>query len=105
MSTTENKITVYKGNTKNFTCDVSGLTDLDGYTPYFTVKSKMGDSQTLISKEGSVNNLSLSFELSYLDTSLNADTYYYDIVIDSSIDDKRFTVVQDKFIVLNSVKY
>lgn len=103
MSATENKINVYKGNTKNFTCDVSGLADLDDYTPYFTVKSKPNDSTNLIEKEGVIDNLSLNFELSYTDTSLNADTYYYDIVIDSST--KRYTVAQDKFIVIESIRY
>lgn len=99
---TNNRIEVYQQNSKLIVCDVSGLVDLNGYTGTLTVKEDV-DGNIVISNTGSINDLSISFDLSYTDTSIAAKDYIYDVVIESSTN--HYTVVQDEFIVLDSVKY
>jgi len=97
-----NYIDVYQQNDKGIICDVSGLVNLDGYRPAFTVKKSL-DGTPVIEKDGSASGLQISFNLTYEDTSIAAGNYIYDIVIDNSTN--RYTVAQDDFTVLDSVKY
>ena len=96
-------IELYKGNSKTITCDVSGLTDLSGYTGTLTVK-KGPDETIIIEKLGSIDSsLQLRFDIGYTDSSVEPYSYIYDITIDNSTN--RYTLIQDNFIVLDSVRY
>ena len=97
-----NKIEIYQGNSKLIVCDVSGLTDLTGYSGYLNVKETT-DGTLLVSNTGSISDMQITFSIPYTDTSLNAGDYLYDITIESST--YRYTIVQDAFKVLDSVKF
>ena len=97
-----NEIEIYKGNTQNIIVDVSGLTDLIGYIPYLTVKPEFNET-AVITKTGSVNGLACTFALTNTDTSIVAGDYYYDVVIDNSIN--KYTVLQDLFQIVDSIKF
>jgi hypothetical protein len=97
-----NKIEVYEQNTKTIICDVSGLTDLVGYDSHLTVKEKK-EGNVVIENDGSINGLTVTFNLSYIDTSIAPKNYLYDITVESST--SKYTVLQDDFIVIDSVRY
>lgn len=103
MAIVNNKIEVYPKNTTAISCSVSGLS-MTGYTPYMTVKKKTTDTDVILNKTGVVRDSStLAFNLSSSDNNISAGDYVYDITViaDSSI----YTVVKDKFIVIDGVKY
>lgn len=97
-----NKITTYQQNTKTIQCDVSGLTDLVGYTGTLTVKKDV-NSTPVITNTGTVNDMVITFTIPFVDTSISTGDYLYDVTIESSIN--KYTVVQDKFILIDSVRY
>lgn len=97
-----NLIEIYQQNSTTITCDVSGITDLINYSGILTVKTN-ADGEIVISSTGTISDLKVTFELSYTDTSIAADDYVYDVVVESSVN--KYTVVQDTFKVLNSVKF
>jgi hypothetical protein len=100
-----NTIELYQNNSTILTCTIVGGLNLTWFNSHLTVKTKASDTVALLSKDGFVSDPSTSvvFYLTSTDTSLNAGSYVYDIVIDSST--QLFTIVKDSFIVLNGVKY
>lgn len=100
-----NKIEIFQHNTKSIACVVLGIADVSGFTPYLTVKEKPNDVVNLISSVGVVTDASgsLAFTLSATDTSIIAGDYVYDITIENS--PLIYTVVKDRFSVLDGVKY
>ena len=99
---TNNKIEIYQQNSKLIVCDVSGLVDLVGYTPTMTVKETL-NGDVVIENTGTIDNLRISHDLSYVDTSIASKNYVYDITIESAT--HRYTIVQDELTVIDSVKY
>jgi len=99
-----NKITTYQQNTKTIQVDVSGntLANLVGFTPYLTVKIEK-DGAVIIENTGSVDGLQITFTVPYADNSIAADDYIYDVMIESST--AKYTLLQDSYVVVDSVKY
>jgi len=81
---------------------VSGLSSLSGYTPSLTVKDDYGGSTTF-EITGSVDGLNVTFKVDPDDNDISAGTYIYEINITDGTD--IYTIVQSKYIVLDSVKY
>ncbi len=97
-----NKLNVYQNNTFPFTC--TSPINATGFTPYFTVKKNLSDVSTLISSIGTVSDSStLYFNLSSVDTSIEAGDYPYDITIES--DASIYTLVKDIMTIMNGVRY
>jgi len=99
---TNNKIELYQQNSKIIVCDVSGLVDLDGYESTLTVKATL-DGTIVIENTGTIDTLRITHTLSFTDTSIAAKDYLYDITIASA--GNKYTVVQDYFTVIDSVKF
>jgi len=97
-----NVINIYKNNSATIDCSVSGIASLSGYRPTMNVKKDFED-EILLTKDGSVDGFKITFLLRPTDTSLAYGEYMYDIIIDNSTN--IYTVLQDKFIITNSVKY
>lgn len=103
MAVIDNKITIYPQNTTSFGYNITNLI-VTGYTPYITVKKKTTDSDYVIDVSGLVQDSStITFILSSTDTSLNYGDYVYDITLE--VDASKYTVVKDKFIVVDGVRY
>lgn len=100
----KNHIEIFEKNSQVIACWVSGISDLSPYTPYLTVKRKSTDSSTLLEKTGLVSDPSctLTFTLTQTDTSIAPGDYCYDVTIDSG--SLTYTIVKDRFSVLDSVK-
>lgn len=105
MATVNNRIDVYQNNSKTIGCVVVGVSDVSGFIPYLTVKKKTGDADSVLSKTGTVVDASgtLLFNLTTIDTSMNYGDYIYDVTIEK--DTTVYTVVKDKFIVVDGVRY
>jgi hypothetical protein len=105
MATLNNKLTIDQHNTRSIGCVVIGVSDISGYIPYLTVKKNNADSSTILSIVGTVTDASgtMLFNLSSTDTSLGAGDYVYDVVIEKS--GEIHTVVKDKFVVVEGVRY
>jgi hypothetical protein len=105
MATQSNRIELYKQNTKSIACVVIGVADVSGFTPYLTVKKNDDDTPAVLTKTGIVTDASgsLAFNLTGTDTSINSGDYVYDITIEKT--PIVYTVVRDKFKVLEGVRY
>lgn len=105
MSTINNKIEIYPQNTKSIGCVVIGVNDVSGFTPYLSVKKKTTDTDSILVKTGIVTDASgtLLFNLSAIDTSIPYGDYVYDVTIEKL--PTIYTVVKDKFVVVDSVRY
>ena len=95
-------IKVYQKNTVEIVCYVKGLQSLSGYTPYITIKEDY-DKSIIFEKTGSVNNTDVVFKIDPSDNDISPGTYLYEITITDGTD--NYTVIQNKYIVLDSVKY
>jgi len=100
----KNHIEIFEKNTQVLAVYVSGLSDLTVYTPYLTVKKKASDTSTLISTTGLVSDPSstYTFTLTPTDTSILPGDYCYDITLCGS--SGTYTVIKDRFSILDSVK-
>ena len=107
-----NSISIYQKNTLPVYCtacviinNVPVRIDASSYIPYLTVKKKPTDASTILNKIGTVVDSSgtLYFNLTQTDTSLNSGDYVFDITIESSIN--IFTILKDKFTILDGVRY
>ena len=105
MSTQSNRIELYTHNTKSIACVVIGVADVSGFIPYLTVKKNDDDEIPVLMNTGIVTDASgsLAFNLTAIDTSIVAGDYVYDITIENT--PIVYTVVRDKFKVLDSVRY
>jgi len=106
-----NEISVYRGDTKTFTCVVTDSLgdafDLTGYTAKFTVKtdSSLPDTSSTIGPiTGTISTPAtgiIEFSLSVTDTNKPAGVYYYDVQVNQSttnvytVVSSTFTIVQD----------
>jgi len=99
-----NHIEVFEKNTRVIAVYVCGLPDLSLFTPYLTVKKRASDSIALLSKTGLCSDPSTTytFTLTPTDTSLAVGDYTYDITLDGS--SGTYTIVKDRFSILDSVK-
>lgn len=102
MSTQTKVIKVYQNNTVEIVCTVKGLQSLDGYTPYITIKEDY-DEDEVFEKEGNVNGTDVVFKIDPSDNDISPGTYLYEITITDGTD--NYTVLQNKYVVLDSVKY
>ena len=105
MATINNKIEIYQNNSKTIGCVVVGVSDVSGFIPYLTVKKKTTDTDTVLEKVGTIVDASgtLLFNLTSTDTSMNYGDYIYDVTIEK--DATIYTVVKDKFVVIDGVRY
>jgi hypothetical protein len=77
---------------------------MTGYTPYLTVKRKTTDAETALQLTGWVSDSStLIFDISSSDSSIAVGDYVYSIEVE--LDSSIYTVVRDKFTVVDGVKY
>ena len=102
-----NRITVFQNNTKNIACAICSVGNIDGsfggYNPYITVKDK-ADGTTVLNKLGVIDSsTTCMFYLLPSDTSLAAKDYVYDITLEGY--SNVYTVVKDRFSVLDGVRY
>jgi hypothetical protein len=104
---TVNTIEVYEQNTLPVTCEVSGLGSLSGYTPRLMVKENLddADSEALIDVTGGVTDLIIDFTIPFSDNEITPGVYYYDITLEEDAGSEKYTVVQDYYIILKSVRY
>lgn len=100
-----NVIEVYQGNTKNFTCTVTGLASLAGYTAKCIVKKNKedADADKKFELTGTIDGLVISFTSSATNNTQDAGEYYYEVYITDGTN--VFTVVQNIYRILESVKY
>lgn len=100
-----NRIEIFQNNSKTIGCYITGGLNLSEFTPYLTVKRKASDAEVILQKIGLVSDPSttVTFELATADTSIAAGDYVYDVVIESST--QIYTVVKDRFSVLDGVKW
>lgn len=68
-----------------------------------TVKKKPEDTVAVITKEGSISDLIITFDLTAIDTKVDSYEYVYDVTIDDKTN--KYTIVQDLFIIKESVKF
>ena len=106
----QNRLSGFQNNSKQIFCSVldssSNQMNLAGYIPTFYLKSVVIDSPLVLEKVGTILDASqgaISFNLTPEDCSLIAQDYIYEIIIDNSTN--RISVVQDKFSILDSIKY
>lgn len=98
-----NKIEVYKGNTATVECTVAGLESLSGYTATLTVRAELDSDTDTFSVTGSIVDLVCTFGITAAQNTISPGHYYYDVTITDGTN--VYTVVQDKYIVVDSVKF
>jgi hypothetical protein len=98
-------IEVYQGNSISIDVTISGMSDLVGYTSKLIVKKNKEDDDGLKKFEATGTNVALvaTFATSAANNTLDAGDYYYEVYITNGTN--VFTVVQDIYRVLESVKY
>ena len=108
----DNKISLYQGNSDTIFVSVldssANQMNLHGYSGTLTVKKRKRDAAATLSYNNSSVDASegvFIFEILSTDTSIASDDYSYDITIVNSSTNKVFTVVQDRFSILDSVRY
>lgn len=102
-----NKITVYEGNTAVVTCAVTNSdgtdADLSGYTATLTVKENKSDTTAVIESTGVIVGNDITFTISAADNEIDKGVYYYEVTIDDTT--SYFTLVQDRYVVKESIVY
>lgn len=102
-----NRLSCYQGNSKTIFCSVydssNNTMDLTGYTGIFYMTSVIPGSSIALEKIGSMDPSGMIFQLTPEDTSLLAGDYQYQIDISSNTN--RYTVISDRFHLLDHVKY
>ncbi len=97
-----NKIEIYQKNTIAISCAVSGLITT-GYDAYLTIKQKANDDY-IIQSTGTIQDASTAiFYLSSTDTSIATGDYIYDITIQK--DTSIFTIIKDRFTIIDGIRY
>ncbi|GAH56092.1 unnamed protein product [marine sediment metagenome] len=99
-----NTITVYKENVRSIKCTVTGLVDLTDYTGTLTVKKKNEDTDIVITKEGDISDLVITFDLTSALTKVDPYEYVYFITIEKTDEEEiltKYTITEDIF----KVKY
>jgi len=98
-----NNIEIYQGNTKTIQCTVTGISTLSGYTATLTVKKRKEDTTTVIEKEGSISGLIITFDLEPEDLDVDPYEYVYEITISDGTD--KYSIIQDLFVIKDSIKF
>lgn len=105
-----NAIEFHRKNSATIICIVdlsnSELTSLEGYTGTFIAKVNKSDTEAVITKEGDIIDLVITFVLTPTETDKAFNIYHYDIVIEKVIEEElinEYTVVQDVLEILKSV--
>lgn len=100
----QNHLEIYEKNTKTIAVYVEGLSNLNLYVSYLTVKRKASDSTVLLSKTGVVSDPSTTytFNLTTVDTSIAPGDYCYDITLDGTTG--THTVIRDRISIMESVR-
>lgn len=99
----KNQISVFKANDLSVVCEVSGLTTLTGYTAELTVKKNIYSTDIVIATAGTIADFDISFNISDTDNDIAPGSYKYDIVINNATAGLTYTIVQDDYIVKDSV--
>ena len=101
-----NEITIFQNNTTGITCEISSSITLANYDTFFQVR-KEKDAVVFIEDTGSLvlysGSYTGAYDLSADDTDIESGHYYYEIVVESG--SNKYTVMQEDFIVKNSIKY
>jgi hypothetical protein len=100
-----NEIEIYKNNSKVVNCTISGTASLAGYAATMTVKKNAFDpaGSSVISKEGTLNGLIFSFDLTPAETNIAASDYDYDITVTEGAN--IYTVTQGKLTIIENVRH
>jgi len=96
-----NAIEIHRKNSCSVVCTVTGLANLDGYTGTLIAKVNKSDTSAVITKEGSIEGLVITFDLTPTLTDVPYKIYHYDIVIDDETNE--YTIVQDLLEIKKSV--
>lgn len=104
----KNQIKVHQGNTLTVICTVAGLEDLTDYVATLTMKWDASDAEAKLTKVGSIDELTITFNVDSSDNDLDPGHYVYDIMIVKppveEEDPIEYTVVQGAYTVLDGVK-
>ena len=98
-------IEVFEKNQKTvtWTC-TAGLASLSGYTATLTVKNTLEDTEDdLISVEGDIADLVVTFDVTKTLNALTAKKYFYEITLVSTAN--NYTVAQGYYEVKKSLKF
>ena len=98
-----NEISIYQNNSKTVIATISGLASLTGYTSVLTVKKQLSDTGATFTSNGTINGLTITFNLTPTNTNITPDNYHYDITLSNGV--KNYTAIQSVMIILDSVKY
>jgi len=96
-----NSIEIHRKNSCSIGCTVTGLSSLSGYTGTLIAKVNKSDTTAVITKEGSIEGLVITFKLTPTLTDVAYKIYHYDIVIDGGTNE--YTIVQDLLEIKKSV--
>jgi hypothetical protein len=104
----DNKITIRRYDTGTICASIYGLSDYTGMSSTFNVSNEldgtldlMRDCSILPTADPSI--YVLAYHIGLYDISMNAGSYLYSYVLESS--SARYTPLQEQFTVLPSVKY
>lgn len=98
-----NAIEIYRKNSVEIECTVTGLASLSGYTGTLIARVNKSDTTAVvITKTGSIAGLVITFKLTPTLTDVDYKIYHYDIIIDDETD--KYTIVQDILEIKKSVK-
>ena len=105
-----NRIECFQQNSRGIGVVINNPGVVDGsfedYIPYLTVKTKAPDSSTVLSSVGTIDSSTTAiFNLTPTDTSLAAMDYVYDITIEEPSIGAKYTIVKDRFSILDGVRY
>jgi len=105
------RITIYQGNTKAIVATVlnpdGSSKDLSGFSANFLVKQNRNSPDPAIMDVASTSIIgnSILFELTNADTTIPSGDYYYEIVIANVGNVEVRTIAQNRFRVLESLKF
>jgi len=106
------RISMFKGNTKNISINVLNQDgtpkDLTGYSGEFIVRENIADIGTPVIEvpHSAITGNTVIFEVLNSDTiSVDAGNYFYEIVIFTAGDADARTLIQNRFRLLESLKY
>jgi len=78
----DNDVVMYKGNSDTVAVVMSGLGAYSGYTPYFTMRKTINDTEKIIEKEGTISDDTATFNFVPEDTDINPRQYVFDVTIE-----------------------
>ncbi|GAG86121.1 unnamed protein product [marine sediment metagenome] len=103
----ENQIIVSQGCTHTVICVLTGLENLTDYVGTLTVKWDNSDTEAVLTKVGSIDSLTITFNIDSSDNDLDPGHYQYDITIAKPVaeeDPLEYTPVTGIYTVLDGTK-